>query len=126
MVSLVSSLSHVTGWVKLSYVLGYSCNHHGHPGTAGHFPGEESFSSALAFVVIIQLGFDIHLHYLLIFQVFVRGCHFCCSGDGVHGVHKDILPHAPPHQDHPHSLHLAKSQEYLQKLFWNLLYKRHK
>jgi hypothetical protein len=34
-------------------VLGYSCNHHGCSGFTGDLPREESFSSAMAFIVSI-------------------------------------------------------------------------
>ena len=41
----------MSGWVKLSCVLGHSCNHHGCLGFTWALPGEESLSFALAFMV---------------------------------------------------------------------------
>ena len=50
-----SSVIIVTGWIKLSDVLGHTWYHHGCSCFAWHFPRKEDFGTALAFMVNISL-----------------------------------------------------------------------
>ena len=90
------------------------------------FPRGGKFCSFLGLSGKFQFVVSFFLVYISLSKVYTGGYHFCSCSCDICGVHQDLLPHAPPHQDHPYHSHLVQSQEYIQKLFWLILHKKHK